>query len=63
MLSVHKAEYTIKDFLPNEGDLQLTVINKSIAIDLLVNVVSLVKYERHDPLRMIDIEYDNQKYG
>ena len=53
----------MKDFLPNEGDLQLTAINKSIAIDLLVNVVSLVKFERHDPLRMIDIDYDNQKYG
>lgn len=58
-----KTTFTIHDFVPTDGDLQLTVINKMVALDLLVNVVSLIKYEHHDPLRGGDMEYSNQRYG
>lgn len=57
-----KNEFTLTDFIPTEADIQVATINKSVAIDLLVNTVRFLQFEHRDPTRMVDFDYNNPEY-
>ena len=45
-----------------EADLQLAAMNKSIAIDILVNTIKYLRFEHRDPLQVKEFDYSNPKY-
>ena len=58
----NKSFYTFKDFMVEEADLQLAAMNKSIAIDILVNTIKYLRFEHRDPLQVKEFDYSNPKY-
>lgn len=48
LLNTQKSILTLRDFMPSKSEYHVPIVNRIVAIDMMVNTVKFLQYEHRD---------------